>query len=386
MTRTPANARRVCSACFDDTALRAWVRAQNGPRGCWACEKFDSPTAPLHLIQERIRECVSKYYGHAVDQLYYDSSEGGYLGDHWDSDDLLQMLDLGFPRDSGRLFDAIVDGLGQQPWCNFDAGALDLDDALSSSWTQFCRTVKHERRFFFHSTGEDGLDTWTPLSLLTHIAAHCEHSGLIRDIPPGKKLWRARPDLKRGKRARASEFGPAPIEYALQSNRMNPPGIPLLYVASSISTALRETKQDSARIGLWSVVEPLRVLDLRSLPPVPSIFSDATRTDRHALSFLHLFVNDIMKPVKRTRTVDLDYLPSQVVTEFMRDYPFEGGRIDGVAYPSTVHRPGWNVALFLGPSDLGLAPKALWKPKPIKLLFERDQWAKLTEHKLNALE
>lgn len=48
-------------------------------------------------------------------------------------------------------------------------------------------------------------------------------------------------------------------------------------------------------------------------------------------------------------------ISSQVVTEYFRDYEFEDGALDGVAYRSTVHRRGWNVALFLGPEDLGLA-------------------------------
>ncbi|CUJ42726.1 HEPN-associated N-terminal domain-containing protein [Achromobacter aegrifaciens] len=373
----PPTMKNVCAACFDDKDLRSWIRAHNGPRGCWACAQRDAPTAPLDNIQTRILECAQRYYGRAVDQMYYNSREGGYIGEHWDSYDLMQMLDIALPRDDGSLFDAIVDALGQEPWCHYDVGTLDLDNALRSSWKSFCQTIKHKRRFFFHSTGEDSRDTWTPLSLLRHIADHCEQIGLIRDIPPRTRLWRARPDLQKGKRARAADFGPPPSEYALQSNRMNPPGISMLYAASSIKTALHETRTTSARLGLWRVAESLRVLDLRALPPVPGMFSDTSRTARHALRFLHSFSNDIMQPVERSQRVNVDYLPSQVVTEFIRDYPFQDGAIDGIAYPSSVTKAGWNVALFLEPANLGLEPPEYWEAATISLSFERDQWVEI---------
>jgi hypothetical protein len=61
-----------------------------------------------------------------------------------------------------------------------------------------------------------------------------------------------------------------------------------------------------------------------------------------------------MSPVARDERVHIDYLPSQVVTEFLRDFQFKGGKLDGVAYNSTVNPRGWNLALFVEPRDLGL--------------------------------
>jgi len=120
------------------------------------------------------------------------------------------------------------------------------------------------------------------------------------------------------------------------------------------------------------VVRPLRVLDLRRLPRVPGLFSDAARDHRLALRFLHHFADDIMTPVARDQRVHVDYLPSQVVTEFLRDYAFDEGKVDGIAYGSSIHRIGWNVALFAGPVDLGLEdPEWGHAPAPC-LRFERS--------------
>lgn len=260
-------------------------------------------------------------------------------------------------------------------WCEYDWLVLEPDEALRSSWQKFCEIVKHSRRFFFHATGRDDQDSYTPASLLTSIACIGEASGLVRELGTGTSLWRARSDLSKRGHVNASDFGPPPVEHALQSNRMNPPGIPMLYLASTATTALKETRAIAAKVGLWRTVRPLRILDLRDLPPIPGFFSSADRNFALKLYFLHDFANDIMKPVARDNRVHVDYLPSQVVTEFMRDFAFEAGKLDGIAYGSTVHPKGWNVALFLGPVEMGLA-KPKWGSAPLpSLAFERAKWA-----------
>lgn len=368
---------RVCSSCFGDEDLRAWIRVQNGVRGCDACLKFDSPTLEFDKVALRVEECLKRYYGRAVDQLGYCSAEGGYLGTHWDSWDMLDKIGFDLPRDKkGRLFSAIASAMMDEEWCDFDVGALGPDKALWNSWEDFCLTVKHKRRFFFHATGIDNHDSYTPASLLTSIAIISQQLGLVQKLPTGINLWRARPDLAKGKRASAADFGAPPVEHALQSNRMNPAGIPMLYLASSPTTALKETRKDEAKVGLWRTVRPLRILNLRELPRVPGMFSDSGRTGALTLRFLHDFAADIMKPVLRDKHVHIDYLASQVVTEFMRDYPFDNGPLDGIAYGSTVHRRGWNVALFLEPPELGLEQPEWGAASPRALTFKGPTWAK----------
>lgn len=368
---------RVCSSCFEDQYLRAWIRADNGPRGCDACGGYDSPTMPIDEIAERIETLIARRFGRAVDHLPYETSEGGYLGPHWDKYEIIEAIGLVLPRDSGALLDALLDRFDDEPWCEFDWLSLEPDEALRSSWERFCRVVKHKRRFFFHAEGDDDQDSYTPASLLRSIAAISERFGLVTELRPGINLWRARPGLQKGHRSKATQFGPPPIEYSLQSNRMNPPGIPMLYLASTVNTALTETRVEQAKVGLWRARRPLLVLDLRTLPPVPGFFSDATRDDALSLSFLHDFAADIMKPVARDDRVHVDYLPSQVVTEYFRDRQFGDRNLDGVAYGSTVHRQGWNVALFLSDRDLGLAKSRRDDRKEPSLEFVRGSWATL---------
>ena len=91
---------RVCSACFDDEDLRRWIRDANGPRGCNACGGYDSPTCALSELGRHIESCLKRHWGFAVDQLPYESAEGGYQGATWYTAEILfDEVGLSLPRD-----------------------------------------------------------------------------------------------------------------------------------------------------------------------------------------------------------------------------------------------------------------------------------------------
>ena len=363
--------KRVCSSCFSDQDLRHWIREQNGSRGCDACDQFDSPTCKLDDLCEKIQECLERYWGFAVDQLPYETAEGGYQGTTWSTYEiLLDEVGLELPRDrSDKLLYAILSQLKDEVWCEYDWLTLDKDKALKFGWDRFCNVIKHERRFFFLDEGTDDRDSYSPGALLEAIASSCEDRGLTSKLASGTKLWRARPDLSKRKRHSAKEFGPPPLAHALQSNRMNPPGIPMLYLASSIPTALKETRTRAGHVGRWSLLQPIHILDLRTLPEVPGIFSENHRSDRLTLRFLRHFARDITQPVARDQRTHIDYLPSQVVTEYLRDYNFKFGKLSGIAYASAANPKGWNLALFVSQLELGLvAPE--WYETSVKQIAE----------------
>src|SRR5450830_1279123 len=100
----------VCSSCFDDPDLRAWIRGENGPRGCDACGKFDSPTCHISNLCRHMESCMRRYWGFAVEQLPYETREGGYQGTTWTTDEILyDDICLSLPRDRGdRLYYALL--------------------------------------------------------------------------------------------------------------------------------------------------------------------------------------------------------------------------------------------------------------------------------------
>ena len=74
----------------------------------------------------------------------------------------------------------------------------------------------------------------------------------------------------------ASELGPPPVEAAIQSNRMSPPGIPMFYASDNIETAIRETAAAPASfaVGTFRPRRNATILDLSGLLEIPSIFEE----------------------------------------------------------------------------------------------------------------
>lgn len=309
---------RVCTRCVGDNDLKQWICKQRGPRGCDYCNTYYAPTVELADLCDYIESCICQYWGRAVEQLPYVSRDGGYQGHTWDTYEVIfDEMELDLPldtRDTLRL--AIAEGIGDEAWCDYDWLSMDPDVAMISGWSQFCNIVKHKRRFFFQEQGcnHEDRDSYPPLSILHAIAIYSEQHHLIRTINPGTRLYRARDDLEHPKYP-DEEFGPPPY-HVCQSNRMNPAGVPMFYASFNRSTPIKEVKKTKAAIGRFITTHPLRVLDLTKLPPKPGYFADTRRDSAMQLSFLNHFAHEIMQPVARDNLVHVDYVPSQIVTEY----------------------------------------------------------------------
>ncbi|OVE86820.1 hypothetical protein B7W89_24725 [Agrobacterium tumefaciens] len=357
--------RPICVRCTDDHDLRTLVKNFGGARGCAFCRGRDAPTMPFDEFVDHIRACLEANYSKAAEELPYDSGEGGYQGWTSDTHDLLyDTIGLGLPRDeSDRLRWALVNEIGDDVWCEHDWLVLDHDASLDSSWNEFCDITKNRRRFFFHNVnannGRDP-DQRSPIEFLHEICGYAERLGLIKSFDVGLQLYRARPRAGRERHMTPASLGPPPPEFATQSNRMNPPGISMFYGADRRKLAVAETRNARVSIGTFETTRSIRLLDLAQLPPVPGFFSNAGRRERLTLSFLHQFSNKIIQPVARNDRVNIDYIPTQVFTEFLRDHAFRGGPIDGVRYRSALTLPGANVVLFAGPEDVEGATTRPW--------------------------
>lgn len=109
-------------------------------------------------------------------------------------------------------------------------------------------------------------------------------------------------------------------------------------------------------MATFKVVKDLILLDLVNLPEVPSIFeqSDEYLLDRAGLIFLHDFVADLTQPIGKDGREHVDYVPSQVVTEYTRYRLTEklGKPISGIRYRSARTENGIGCVLFLTQEDL----------------------------------
>jgi hypothetical protein len=159
---------------------------------------------------------------------------------------------------------------------------------------------------------------------------------------------------------------------------MNPPGIPMTYAAETSHVAACETRRSPVSVGRFRIERCARVLDLAELPEVPGVFAGAARKYRLGLLFMHAFTREITKPVDRDERVHIDYIPSQVVTEYIRSSKIGTEYIDGIRYPSSLQPGGRNLVLFASQEDFiepGGAPVAL----PDQTSETKEPWIRLVE-------
>ena len=111
------------------------------------------------------------------------------------------------------------------------------------------------------------------------------------------------------------------------------------------------------------------MLDLSKLPEIPSFFAQV-RYDRDHLLFLHEFVKSITEPVEHDGREHIEYVPSQIVTEYFRHRyrPDANSTLDGIVYPSAQRRGGRSVIIFASQDDLNPVPREWTHEEVVPLL------------------
>lgn len=208
------------------------------------------------------------------------------------------------------------------------------DDGTSlERWQRFRQELKHENRFFPRNIPD--LDRLGKL-LQEHL---CSEHGTIPDI-----LYRAR--IMDGDIPHSPDrMGKPPLSTST-NGRANPAGIPYLYLASDVDTAIAEIRPHTGEqvcVAEFKVVSRLKVADLRNPRKTISPFSLSDEQEiahlRNEIGFLCQLGEELTRPVL-PKEAHLEYLPSQYLCEFIKHLGF-----GGVMYRSSVSE-GTNFAIF----------------------------------------
>jgi HEPN/RES N-terminal domain 1/RES domain len=373
--------RYVCPACVGDAALKAFIESEAENEECSFCgaTSEEAIAAPLDELISYIQSCISKEYDDPANCMGYCSQEGGYLGETFNSHEILYEIDLELPNDDGSLFSAISQGLSDQLWCRRNPYGMSRNETLSYSWETFCEIIKHQRRFFFQDESRDR-SLLTPAEVLGTIFEFAENIGVVKTLSrDGIKLFRARLQRPGETFENVLQLGPPPPDAAKQ-NRMSPAGIVMMYVSEDAATALAETidREGIYVVGEFGIERDAIILDLAELPETPSIFyevPDAMEYDpRQHLIFLNEIADEISRPIARDDRVHVEYIPTQVVTEFLRTVvTWNGNRIDGIRYRSSRRSDGSSLVLFADQTNL-VIPENL---RDGSYGYYRDHWIRL---------
>jgi hypothetical protein len=253
---------------------------------------------------------------------------------------------------------------------------------MSARWERFCEAVQHESLSGpvldrHHHSGVRNANGVLVSSVLEELGRAVERLELLRVLPAGSRLWRARAHESPSIAGSAKELGTVPREIALQANRLSPAGIAMFYGSEDAETAVRETAvRSSARwvtSGQFETSQSCVVVDFASFSAVvsSSLVGQVRRgaDGRHPLVFLQSLISQLRRPA-RERYEHIDYVPTQVVTEYLLHSYSQRRPIRGMLYSSTLtgrpsavldipndrcveYEPGWADASEL---HLGLVP------------------------------
>jgi hypothetical protein len=367
----PAEGYSVCTACFGDEDIRVFIQSAGDSNECDFCRRKSRRrpiAAPLDEVFDFILPTIEREYDRAVNTLGWDSGEGGYQGVHWDSRELLEEIGLELPNDDGQLLDILVDCLGDEVWCKRNPYSLRRDESLIGSWEDFCDYIKHERRYFFLRKKTKRFDSeyLAPSELLRFIGREVRDHELVRKLPKGSLIYRARHQELGRVLSSPYDFGPPPVEHATQPNRMSPAGIVMFYGSDDPETAVAEIDDNPSlgiAVGTFKTTRDATVLDLTRLPRPLGFFeqqSDSSEVDRYALEFLHRFVKSLAAKVAPGAREHIDYVPTQVVTEWFRTaFRHHRKAIDGIRYMSAQRSGGKSLVLFADRYDVVLRPRQM---------------------------
>ena len=354
--------KHVCPSCVEDEFLKNLIRSNATLQHCDYCGKRTRKlsAAPVESIMPAVASALGYFYAEPTHAgVPYD---GGWVFEPTDTADAL----MGVPFEChDQLFEDVANSFSNTAWVAAADGhwaSSHRNEEWSREWQAFSEIVKHRSRHFFMSSAKDSESSLrpSPLQVLKLVGSMAGRLGLITSLPAATKLYRVRERV--GNAAWticAEELGAPPSELA-NAGRMNPAGISYLYMSMTQGGAFAEVLRGPpcrAVIAAFEVVGALSVLDLTRLPPLPSVFDEANHRIREVVLFLDDFVTDICQPVQKDGREHINYVPSQVVSEYFAQVFKTSGRkmLDGIVYPSAVAPGSVNLTLF--PRD-GLEPFA----------------------------
>lgn len=201
---------------------------------------------------------------------------------------------------------------------------------LQVSWEKFAEEIKSTNRFHIQNA--------LNLSKLEQLLKRYE-----RRIQKSKKYYRARISNSR-EGFKIGEMKNPPPEKA-KAGRANPQGISYLYVANEAMTTLYEARAslfDYVTVGTFRLKEDIKVINLRGDTYDPIFLAEQGELEDFLvhLPFITKLEQELSKPRRRSDN-ELDYLPTQYLSEFIKSLDF-----DGVEFQSSLYSLGYNLAIF----------------------------------------
>lgn len=348
----------ICAEHFEDPHLREFINQNIREAHCDYCDK-DKASASFDDLTMFVEESISTEYCEPYEEGAPYNSEAEYYEDRfpgihveWTQDLLQEFIDV----DNFAIIEDLTSGFNNDYWTETEAiFGPTKGEAFIGGWESFKGILKHKIRFLFFDPSQKNLfesnEYINPYYVLHEAGKAITDLGLLTDIPvESLEIFRGRQHAINEIVNSAKSLGSPPSNIS-KANRMSPPGISMFYGASDIETCKREAldsewHNSAFTTGIFVNCKPLKFVDFTKLPAMPSLFDVKNRGNRNKVGFLSAFVRDLSIPVMPDDRVHIEYIPTQVVTEFLK---IKLG-VDGIVYES-VKNPGHKCTVVFADND-----------------------------------
>lgn len=237
-----------------------------------------------------------------------------------------------------------------------------------TSYRDFKHFVENENRYIRNQENENFLKTLLATSKKRK-----------RKLPHGSILWRSqlghtwRPWSQEGVHI---DYNPEPfssdrmkpLRNKVSEGRLNPKGIPCLYLALDRNTAMSEIRPwigSLISIAQFKILKDLFVVDCSLNNTKRIIYTEEPTTKKREYAVWSDIERAFATPINPNAQT-ADYIPTQIIAEL-----FKSNGFDGIYYQSALGE-GHNIALF----DLDVAEiidhtRTLFKTKSVSFNFEK---------------
>ena len=337
-----------CVNCFNSEYLISIIKADDRNGNCDFCNSLDISIYSARELAPFFRNIISLYQIDENSEL-----------------DITQSIKKDFNltsdliKNSKKLFEAIFIDDYEEFEELFKANVsseirIDLiseTNQIHSIWEEFKEEIKSINRYHIKNTID-----------LNKLANFFKHESFYKTIKKGRVFYRCRISDKNG--FPADKMRNPPNELAT-SGRANPKGISYLYLADVVETSLYETRAslfDYVTVGEFRLKEDLKILNLRNPKddPIPWAENEAIEDFLIYVPFIQTLQKEISLPIRK-RDKQLDYIPTQYISEFIKSLEF-----DGVEYQSSLYTDGYNLAIF-NPEKLDCISTKVYEIESIEL-------------------
>ncbi|MEO8150261.1 MAG: HEPN-associated N-terminal domain-containing protein [Bacteroidia bacterium] len=349
---------KICANHFPDQYVKSFIIESGDTCICEYCPSNTTCVSTWDLARF-IEDCIVSEYDNPDNLEYlYNAELGKYYSVYsqlkvYNTTELLEEL---LPDVDFEILEDISNHFSNNFWASNDSiWGPSQTTFLKNGWEKFKNIIKHKVRFLFfddtfkytfHDEADEALN---PYLILKELGEGIQKLNLFTAFDGGQlQVFRCRQHNNEEPVNNAFALGSSPSSKA-KANRMSPVGISMFYGALDLYTCNDEVLDVNwhntiLTTGCFTNLKALNLIDFTKIKNTHSIFDAANSDNRVLITFIQEFTKDLSIPIKPDDKTHIDYIPTQIGTEYLRYFL---NPIHGIIYNSVKGHGGKCVVLFI---------------------------------------